>query len=100
MLYCPPSSPETPLAAGTTYPFAGIVPNAARGTRLRLEYTDPNSPTGQPAVVHLSTDSLGRFADSHAFPLNGGAVYGASATPRYPDGPLAPGTPCGMQVQG
>jgi hypothetical protein len=100
MLSCPASSPDAPLTAGAAYPFAGIVPNAALGTRLRLEYTDPNSPTGQPAVVHLRTDSSGRFSDIHAFPASGGEVYGASATPRHPDDPLAPGIPCGMQVQG
>lgn len=100
MLSCPPSSSESPLTAGVPYEFAGIVPNAALGTRLRLEYTDPNSPSGQPAVVHLHTDSSGRFSDTHAFPSDGGAVYGASATPRWPDNPLAPGTACGMQVQG
>ena len=88
------------MTAGTLYPFAGVVPNAARETRLWLEYTDPNSGTGQPAVVHLRTDSRGRFSDTHAFPASGGAVYGASATPRHPDDPLAPGIPCGLEVQG
>ena len=100
MLSCPASSPETPLAANTPYPFSGIVPNAAQGTRLRLEYTDPNSSTGQSAVVHLTTDAGGRFADVHAFPSSGGSVYGASAIPRHPDDPLAPGQGCGVQVQG
>jgi hypothetical protein len=100
MLYCPPSSPESPLTAGVPYPFAGIVPNAALGTQLRLEYTDPGSPTGQPAVVHLGTDSRGRFSSTHAFPGDGGVLYGASATPRWPDDPLAAGIPCGMELQG
>jgi hypothetical protein len=103
MLSCSASSPESPLAPDTPYPFAGIVPNAALGTQLRLEYTDPNSRDGDPAVVHLSTDSSGRFADTHAFaPSKIGAafVYGASATPRHPDDPLAPGIACDMQVQG
>jgi hypothetical protein len=101
MLSCPASSPESPLTAGVPYLFAGIVPSAALGTRLRLEYTDPNSLRGQPVVVHLRTDSSGRFSNTHAFPASGGdGVYGASATPRWPDDPLAPRTPCRMEVQG
>jgi hypothetical protein len=100
MLVCPSSSPEQPLAAGTPYPFAGIVPNAARGTRLRIEYTNPNSADGSPDVAHVVTDSSGRFSDTHVFPSSGGEVYGAGIVPRYPDNPLASGIPCDVDVQG
>jgi len=96
MTSCPDSSPLSPLRAGALYPFAGVLPGAAQETRLRIEYTNPD---GSTAVTHLQTDKAGNFADSHAFPSDGGTVYGADAIPRYPDDELAPGQGCDVEVQ-
>jgi hypothetical protein len=96
MTSCPASSVLAPLAAETPYPFAGVLPGAAQGTRLRIEYTNPD---GSTAVTHLQTDKAGNFSDTHAFPSDGGTVYGADAIPRYPDDPLASGQGCDVEVQ-
>jgi hypothetical protein len=100
ILTCPQSSPEAPFPPDTPFTFDGVLPNAPSGTKLRIEYTDPNAPTGAPGIVHVTTDSRGRFSHTHAFPTaDGGTEYGASATPRYPDGPLATaGHSCKMQI--
>jgi hypothetical protein len=73
-----------------------VLPGAAQGTRLRIEYTNPD---GSTAVTHLQTDKAGNFSDTHAFPSDGGTVYGADAIPRYPDDPLASGQGCDVEVQ-
>jgi hypothetical protein len=96
MTSCPASSVFSPLVAGTPYPFAGVLPGAAQGTRLRIEYTNPD---GSTAVTHLQTDKAGNFSDTHVFPSDGGTVYGADAIPRYPDDPLASGQGCDVEVQ-
>jgi hypothetical protein len=96
MTSCPASSVLAPLAAETPYPFAGVLPGAAQGTRLRIEYTNPD---GSTAVTHLQTDKAGNFSDTHVFPSDGGTVYGADAIPRYPDDPLASGQGCDVEVQ-
>jgi hypothetical protein len=96
MTSCPASSVFSPLQAGTPYPFAGVLPGAALGTRLRIEYTNPD---GSTAVTHLQTDKAGNFSDTHAFPSDGGTVWGGDAIPRYPDDPLASGQGCDVEVQ-
>jgi hypothetical protein len=96
MTSCPASSVFSPLAAGTPYPFAGVLPGAAQGTRLRIEYTNPD---GSTAVTHLQTDKAGNFSDTHSFPSDGGTVWGGDAIPRYPDDPLSPGQGCDVEVQ-
>jgi hypothetical protein len=97
MLNCPQTTVETPFPANTPFTFTGVLPNAAQGTKLRIEYTIPNSTTGLPAVAHVTTDIAGGFSDVHAFPA-AGFVYGAAATPRFPDDPLGTGQPCSFEV--
>jgi hypothetical protein len=96
MTSCPASTVFSPLQAGTPYTFAGVLPGAAQGTGLRIEYTNPD---GSTAVTHLQTDKAGNFSDTHAFPSDGGTVWGGDAIPRYPDDDLAPGQGCDVEVQ-
>jgi hypothetical protein len=96
MTSCPQSTPDAPLASGTPYEFGGVLPNAALGTRVRLEYTNPD---GTLSVTHVRTDAVGNFTDIHAFPSDGGTVYGSDAIPRYPDDPLSPGHGCTVEVR-
>jgi hypothetical protein len=95
---CPPDDVLNPYPANTPFTFEGILRGAARGTRLRIEYTDPNASDGRPFVRHVTTDAAGRFSDTHEFP-NTGSEYGASATARYPDKRLAPGRVCSFNVE-
>jgi hypothetical protein len=96
MTSCPPSTPEAPLTSGTPYLFAGVLPNGALGTKLRIEYVNSD---GTLSVVHVRTNAAGNFSDSHVFPSDGGTVYGSDAIPRYPDDPLSPGKGCTVEVQ-
>lgn len=98
MTACPQTTPETPFPSNTSFTFAGIVPNAAAGTRVRLEFTNPNAADGTPNVVHLSTDAGGVFSVVWGF-AGVGYVYGAEAIPRYPDGPVASGSGCEFEIQ-
>lgn len=98
MTACPQTTPETPYPSSTPFTFAGIVPNAAAGTRVRIEFTNPNAADGSPDVVHLSTDAGGVFSVTWGFP-GVGYVYGAEAIPRYPDAPLAGGQGCEFEIQ-
>jgi hypothetical protein len=100
MTACPKTDPEHPFSSNTPFTFVGKLPGAAKGTHLRIEFTDPNAGNGAPVVVHLTTNALGVFTVVHTFPPSGDTVYGASATPRYPDNPLeSTGVPCGFQVR-
>jgi hypothetical protein len=98
MTSCPKTTPEAPYPAETPFTFRGVVPHAPKGTRLRIEFTNPNSPKGKPVVVHLRTDAKGRFRVTHSFPYES-FVYGAEAIPRYPDKPLATGKGCDFEIQ-
>lgn len=98
MITCPQTTPESPYPANAPFTFAGIVPNAAAGTRVRVEFTNPNAPDGTPNVVHLGTDAGGVFTVTWGFP-GVGYVYGAEAIPRYPDAPLATGQGCEFEIQ-
>ena len=97
MLTCPQTTVDTPFPANTPFTYTGVLPNAAQGTKLRIEYTIPNSTTGLPAVAHVTTDIAGGFSDVHAFPP-AGFIYGAAATPRFPDDPLGTGQPCPFEA--
>lgn len=96
MVSCPQSDSLNPSPANTPLQFAGVVPGAALGTRLRIEYTNPD---GSTAVDHLRTDAGGYFTDTHAFAPSGGSTYGADAIPRYPDDGLAPGQGCSFAIR-
>jgi hypothetical protein len=97
MTSCPQTTADAPFPANTPYTFKGVMPNAAEGAKLRIEYTIPNSSTGLPAVAHVTTDAAGNFSDVHAFP-SAGFIYGAAATPRFPDDALGAGQPCTFDV--
>jgi hypothetical protein len=98
MTSCPKTTPEAPYPADTPFRFKGVVPHAPKGTRLRIEFTNPNSSKGKPVVVHLRTDAKGRFSVTHSFPYES-FVYGAEAIPRHPDAPLATGKGCEFEIQ-
>jgi hypothetical protein len=94
MTSCPQSSLTSPLVPGTSYPFAGRLPNASQGTRLRIEYTRPD---GSDAVDHVRTDMTGAFHATHAFEAND-HPWGSTITPRFPDDALADGHGCDVEV--
>jgi hypothetical protein len=94
---CPVDDVLDPVAAGTPITFAGVLPGAALGTHLRIEYTDPGPAITD--VVHLTTDAAGGFSDTHAFPSDDGTEYGADAIARYPDDSLATGVGCSVFIQ-
>jgi hypothetical protein len=95
---CPPDDVLNPYPANTPFTFVGVLKGAALGTRLRVEYTNPDSQSGHPKVAHLKTDAAGNFSDTHSFP-DEGSEYGAAATARYPDKALATGRACGFDIQ-
>jgi hypothetical protein len=95
---CPPDDVLNPYPAGTPFTFVGRLPGAALGTHLRIEYTDPSAPDSTD-VVHVTTDAAGNFSDTHSFPSDGGSEYGADATARYPDDPLADGVGCQFAIR-
>jgi hypothetical protein len=95
MVTCPQSDSEHPYPSNTPFTFTGLVPNAAAGTHLRVEYTNPD---GSTAVDHVLTDPAGNFSDTHAFPTGGDFPWGADAIPRYPDDGLAPGNGCSFAI--
>jgi hypothetical protein len=97
MTSCPQTTVATPFPSNTPFTFTGVLPNAAKGTELRIEYINPNSPNGQPDVAHVVTDVNGNFSDTHVHP-SAGFIYGGGATPRYPDDPLGTGQPCSYEV--
>lgn len=98
MTSCPKTTPESPYPANTPFTFKGVVPNAPKGTRLRVEFTNPNSPKGKPVVVHIRTRKGGKFSVKHSFPYES-FTYGAEAIPRYPDKPLSSGKGCDFEIQ-
>jgi hypothetical protein len=98
MTRCPKTTPESPYPANTPFTFKGVVPRAPKGTRLRVEFTNPNSSKGKPVVVHLRTGARGRFKVRHSFPYES-FTYGAEAIPRHPDKPLASGKGCEFEIQ-
>jgi hypothetical protein len=95
MTSCPGQDSGQTLASNTPYTFAGLLPNAAARTPLRVEFVNPD---GGSTVYHLTTDAVGNFTVQHTFPNNGEFPWGSSATPRYPDDPLSPGQSCGVTV--
>lgn len=98
MTRCPKTTPETPYPANKSFTFKGVLPHAPKGTRLRVEFTNPNSSKGKPVVVHVRTRADGHFKAKHSFPYES-FVYGAEAIPRYPDKPLGSGKGCDFEIQ-
>jgi hypothetical protein len=94
---CPANNFTNPYPAQVPFAFHGVLPGAALGTRVRIEYTDP-SLAGATDTVLVHTDAGGAFADDHAFPAIG-ATYAASADARFPDEPQVQTVSCEFAVR-
>jgi hypothetical protein len=92
---CPTGDPFTPAPSNTPFTFVGMIPAAAIGSSVLIEYQDASGPAG---ASHVTTGRRGVFQDVHAFPATGFA-YSASATIRYPDNPLPTGVVCNFTVK-
>jgi hypothetical protein len=97
-LACPQNDVLNPYPANTPFTFVGVLPGAALGTHLRIEYTLPATSGSPTHIEHVTTDASGMFSNTFAPPSQDGGEYGSDATARYPDNDLAPGVSCSFDV--